>query len=68
MKKIIIDRKLYTIKNKEFEELEKIVLEFQIAPSDKEIASLFKYRHFCENLMLKYGEGKHVDGVYFTNG
>lgn len=43
MKKIIIDRKLYTIKNKEFEELEKIVLEFQIAPSDKEIASLLVY-------------------------
>lgn len=68
MKKVIIDSKLYTIKNKEFKELEKIVLELQIAPSDKEIASFFKYRHYCETLMLKYGEGKHVDGVYFTNG
>lgn len=37
MKKVVIDSKLYTIKNKEFEELERLLTVLQLALSDEDI-------------------------------
>jgi hypothetical protein len=68
MKKVVIDSKLYTIKNKEFEELERLLTVLQLALSDEDIIPFFAYINYCKDIVLKYGEGKHIDGVYSTNG
>lgn len=43
MKKVVIDSKLYTIKNKEFEELERLLTVLQLALSDEDIILFFAY-------------------------
>lgn len=68
MKKVVIDGKLYTIKNKEFEELEGLLSSLQSALSNEDIIPFFAYINYCNDIVLKYGEGKHIDGVYSTNG
>lgn len=68
MKKIVIDRTLYTVKDKEFAELEYLVASFESAPRDEELGYYIQYVRSCETIILKNGEGKHIDGIYSING
>lgn len=67
MKKIVIDRTIYVVKNKDFEELESLVISMQNSPVDEELEYYRKYLEYCEYIKSKYGDGKTIDGVYSTD-
>ena len=67
MKKIIIDNFLYTITNKEFEELNNKLAILELSSLENEIAAFRDYVKCCKSIISSRGkERKVIHGKYST--
>ncbi len=67
MKKVIIDNFLYTITNKEFEELNNKLAILELSSLENEIAAFRDYVRCCESIISSRSEERKViHGKYST--